>query len=182
MHRLIREHLEELLADPSSASRPRVETAVQTGAAKPSPAAEHLAACEECRNEFAAMRQQSALLRQWRAGAEVEPRAGFYARVLERIESQTPASIWSLFFESMLGRRIAIAALALALLVGVTVVSLERIAEPEIASTIDDPVEMLAMPASSFQAVEDQPGVMLSGAHDEDSVLVDLVTYSYREQ
>src|SRR5206468_667822 len=96
-------------------------------------AAEHLAACEECRNEVAAMRQQSTLLRQWRAGVEVEPRAGFYARVLERIEAQTPASIWSLFFDSMLGRRIAVAALALALLVGVTLVSLERISDPEIA-------------------------------------------------
>ena len=81
----------------------------------------------------------------------------------------------------MLGRRIAVAALALALLIGVTVVSLERTASPEIAAS-DDPMEMLAQPVSSFQAVEDQPGMMLSGAHDQDSVLVDLVTYSYREQ
>jgi hypothetical protein len=172
MHRLIREHLEELLADPSAASRP--------GAATPDAAA-HLAACEECRSEVADMRKHSAMLRQWRAGVEVEPRAGFYARVLERIESQTPASIWSLFFDSVLGRRIAVAALALVLLVAVTMVSIERTADPEIASS-DDPMEMLAQPASSFQAVEDQPGAMLSGAHDQDSVLVDLVTYSYREQ
>jgi hypothetical protein len=174
MHRLIREHLEELLADPSSASPVGQNPALAEHA-------EHLAACEECRSEIAAMRQQSALLRHLRAGTEVEPRAGFYARVLERIESQTPASIWSLFFDSVLGRRVAVAALVLAVLVGVTMVSIERIADPEIASS-DDPMEMLAQPVSSFQAVEDQPGVMLSGAHDQDSVLVDLVTYSYREQ
>jgi predicted anti-sigma-YlaC factor YlaD len=170
MHRLIREHLEELLADPLSASRP-----------EQGPVSEHLAACDECRSELTTMRQQSGILRQWRVEEEVEPRAGFYARVLERIEAQTPASIWSLFFDSVLGRRIAVAALTLAVLVGVTLVSLERIAEPEIASS-DDPMEMLAQPVSSFQAAEDQPGVMLSGAHDDDSVLVDLVTYSYREQ
>ena len=45
MHRLIREHLEELLADPLSASRP-----------EQGPVSEHLAACDECRGELTAIR------------------------------------------------------------------------------------------------------------------------------
>src|SRR5712692_7217916 len=164
MHSLIREHLEDLLADSGSVS---------------GLTARHLAECEECRSEVAAMRRQSALLRQWRAPSEVEPRAGFYARVIERIESQGPASIWSLFFDSIFGRRIAVASLALALLMGIYLVSSEKMAQPEIASS-DDPVEMLAQPVAGYLAVEDQPGVVLSGGRDQDSVLVDLVTY--REQ
>jgi len=169
MHRLIREHLEDLLADPAS-----------HGTITPDAAVQHLAVCAECRSEVAAMGQQSAALRQLRTGAEMEPRAGFYARVIERIEAQGPGSIWSLFFDTMFGRRIAVASLALALLAGVYLVSSEKMADPELAS--DDPMEMLAQPVSGSIAMEDQPGVMLSGAHDEDSVLVDLVTYSYREQ
>ena len=167
MHRLIREHLEELLADSRSVPA----------------AAKHLAECAECRDEVAAMQEHSALLRQWRAAEEVEPRAGFYARVMGRIEAQVPPSIWNMFFDSWFGRRIALASLALALLIGVYVVSSERIGEPELAQG-GDAVEMLAPPVATFVADQDQTGALAAqGAPqgpDQDSVLVDLVTY--REQ
>ena len=80
MHRIIRDHLEQILAGPGSAPE--------------HPAGQHLAVCEECREAVAVMREQAAMLRQWRAAdvEAIEPRAGFYARVLERIEAQTPIS------------------------------------------------------------------------------------------
>ena len=64
----------------------------------------------------------------------MEPRPGFYARVMERIEAQTPTSVFTLFFDSLFGRRIAMASLALALLLGVYVISSNRWREPQIAA------------------------------------------------
>jgi hypothetical protein len=175
MHRLVRENLENVL----------------TGATGEHPAVQHLTECEECRDEVAAMRQHAELLHGWRSwdshlndslSASSEPRPGFYARVLERIEAQTPQSIWSLFFESALGRRIAVASLALAVLMGVSLVSMERTDAPELAS-YQDVLEMVPVEApvieGQFAALRDEP-VMIDGSPDPDSVLVNLVTY--REQ
>jgi anti-sigma factor RsiW len=116
MHRLIQDHLEEVLRE-----------------VKDGPAAVHLAGCEECREEVAAMRQHAAMLRALRApesNSEETPRGGFYARVMERIEAQRPIDIWQLFSESVFGRRIAVASMALAFVFSIYLVSSERFAAP----------------------------------------------------
>jgi len=169
MHRLIRENLEEVLK----------------GADTETPASRHLEECDECREDVAAMRQHAAVLRTFRAPAEqeLEPRAGFYARVMERIEAQGPASIWDLFFDSMFGRRLAFASLALALLLGVYLATAEQSTEPDLAADYSiSAVEVLPVqtPNGQFVALHDDAGVMLPGDPDDESVLVNLVTY--REQ
>jgi hypothetical protein len=111
----------------------------------------------EFREEIEAMREQAAWIRGLRAPGDAEPTPGFYARVMERIEAQGPASIWSLFFESPLGRRVAVASMTVALCLGVYMVSVER-----------------AAPA------EDRAPLIIAGAPDRDAVLFNLVTY--REQ
>src|ERR1700681_4233436 len=131
MHRFIRDHLEEVLAESAA------------GAHRRSPHEAHFEECEECRAEVAAMREQAALIRELRAAAE--PRPGFYARVMERIETQGARSIWNLFFESPFGRRIPVASMALALFFGVYLVTSEQYAE--------EPVQIVAG--------EDQPGLVL---------------------
>jgi predicted anti-sigma-YlaC factor YlaD len=159
MHRLVRDHIEDAVAG--------VEAA---------PVAQHLKVCEECRNDVMAMRAQSAALRELRAPDDAEPRPGFYARVMERIEAQGPASIWNLFIESAFGRRIAVASLALALLLGVYVISSERATEqPLVAGQPAQPAVVLG---------EDAPGRVISqmdqssmGQSSDDAVLVNLVTY-----
>jgi hypothetical protein len=148
MHRLIRDHLEEVLARPNGSG----------------PAAQHLEECAECRDEIAAMREHAAILQEFRA-PEQEPHPGFYARVMERIETQGPGSIWNLFFESPFGRRIAFASMALAVLLGLFLVSSEQFLPA------NEPVQL---------AGEDQPGTVLTparGTPDRDAVLVNLVTY-----
>jgi hypothetical protein len=168
MHRIIGDHLEEVLAGPAFAPE--------------HPAGKHLAECEECREAVTAMREQAALLRQWRV-AEVDPRPGFYARVLERIEAQGPGSVFTLFFDSLFGRRIAMASLALALLLGVYVISSEQMAEPETAG-----LDQLPQATLVSDLPQDLPAVfsdnghprLVTGAPDQDAVLVNLVTY--REQ
>jgi predicted anti-sigma-YlaC factor YlaD len=149
MHRLIRDHLEVVLA------ASRVD----------GPETAHLNECEECRREVEAMREQAATLRDLRT--EADPQPGFYARVMERIEAQGPLSIWSVFFDSPFGRRIAVASMALALILGLYLVTSEELADRTVTVAV---------------AGEDQPGLVLTagGPPDRDQVLVNLVTY--REQ
>jgi hypothetical protein len=152
MHRLIQDHLEEVLAE----SNPNGS----------GPAAPHLAECAECRDEVSALRHHAAMLRLLRAPVSANddtlaPRPGFYARVMERIEAQRPIDIWQLFSDSAFGRRLAVASVALVLVFSLYLVSSERFA----------PVMV---------TVEDQPSLSHAGLPDKDTVLVDLVTY--REQ
>jgi len=159
MHRLVRDHIEEVVAGLEGAS-----------------VAEHLKACAECRHDVLAMRAHSAALRELRAPDDVEPQPGFYARVMERIESQGPASIWNLFIESAFGRRIAVASLALALLLGMYVISSERgTDQPLVAGQQAQPAAVLG---------EDAPGRVITqmdqsslDKSSNDAVLVNLVTY-----
>lgn len=100
------------------------------------------------------------LLAELKAPAEVAPRAGFYARVLDRIDSQRSKSIWSIFTEPLFGRRLVVASGLLMLVLGAAlfVPGFEH----------DDDVS--AVGQTSF-------GVSASPDQDKDAVLVNLVTY-----
>ena len=157
MHRVIQDHLEEILSEPQSTEcDPQVVS--------------HINECEECRSEVEGMRAQSSLLRELRTAAE--PRPGFYARVMERIESQGAVSIWNVFSDSPFGRRIAVVSMALVLLAGLFLYSFEpasqqAAANPTVQFIVGQPQD------------EDQSGQVLrpSGAPDRNAVLVNLVTY-----
>ncbi|HUA86105.1 MAG TPA: hypothetical protein VMB85_19750 [Bryobacteraceae bacterium] len=155
MHRVIRDHLEEVLADAQQCD-PR--------------AVSHINECEQCRGEVQAMRAQARLLRELRTNAE--PRAGFYARVMERIEAQGAASIWNVFSESPFGRRIAAASMALLLLAGIFLYTSSSAPDATAASPT---VQFI----SGQLPDEDQSQQVLTapGAPDRDAVLVNLVTY-----
>lgn len=141
MHRGVRENLEDILASTESLSD------------------RHLSECEECSAEVEAMREQRRLLQSLRAG-DVEPRPGFYARVMERIEAQGAASVWSLFFESPAGRGLAMASMVVALSVGAYLITSEQASQP----------------APRQETVRGAAG-MLTGSPDRAEVLVNLVTY-----
>ncbi len=110
MHGSIRDRLEDLL---------RAESARNRGVS------EHLASCAECSAELAAMKAQADMVKTLRPPEEVEPAAGFYARVLQRIEERGSRSIWSVFTDSPFGRRLAYASLTIAILLGSYVVTQE---------------------------------------------------------
>jgi hypothetical protein len=106
---------------------------------------------------------QSELLRSLHSAGEVAPRAGFYARVMERIEAQRPISIWSVFLDRKFGFRLAVASGMLAALLGGYLVSSEP-AEPEsggVAAAV-----AMAAPSSDTGAQQQR-----------DAVLVDLASY-----
>jgi len=102
MHQPIKDGLEDYLAGKTGTSREFTQ---------------HLQSCPDCEAELNSISSQARLFGALRAN--VEPRAGFYARVLEKIEQQTPPSIWAIMLEPRFGRRIAVAcATATLVLVG----------------------------------------------------------------
>jgi anti-sigma factor RsiW len=152
MHQPIRKNLEEYLKGSLSGI--------------PAEFQQHLGACEDCASELRQLEAQSQLLRSVRAAKDAEPRAGFYARVLERIEAQQPFSIWSVFLDRKFGLRLAVASGMLAALLGVYLVTSEP-SGPE--SGVAAGVAM--SDAASTNASLDRDG------QQRDAVLVDLASY-----
>ena len=82
----------------------------------------HLAGCEACRVTVAGLENQAALVRSLRVSEEeLAPAAGFYARVMERIDAQRPISLWSVFLQPLFARRVLYASVVLVLLLGSSV-------------------------------------------------------------
>ena len=158
MHREIRDHIENVLAG----SQP-----------------EHLASCEECRGEIQGMQEHSQLLRELRPpeGFVAEPRAGFYARVMERIEAEGPISIWNIFIESAFGRRIAVASMALAILLGVYLVTSERSAEDPMIAGQEVQQQLVVVGEDGPARIITQMDSSAVGQSSQDAVLANLVTY-----
>ncbi len=110
MHQEIRHNLEDYLRG--------------SGSKLPAEFHAHLGECRECSDELRSLEAQSQLLRSLAGPREIEPRAGFYARVMERIEIQ-PASIWSVFLDRKFGLRLAVASAVLVALLGTYLVTSE---------------------------------------------------------
>lgn len=137
MHKQVLEGLEDHLAGRAQAPLAQALAA-------------HLGVCAECRELVGGMRKQADMLGVLKAGTELDPAPGFYARVMDRIEAQASLSFWSVFIEPLFMRRFMYAAAALMLVLGFA------------AATVNDgsglmqavPVEMtaeIAMPdAGSF--------------------------------
>src|SRR5664279_1766542 len=120
MHEPVKANVEDYLA--GSDTLPREFTA-------------HLLACEPCRQEVAELKTQSIVLRSLKVPEEIEPRVGFYARVIDRIDAQRQSSIWSIFLEPAFGRRLAVASAVLAVLMGFYLVGSEPAGRQIIAHT-----------------------------------------------
>lgn len=115
------------------------------------------------------MQAQTALFRR-AFRAEVEPDGAFYARVMNRIETQTKPSVWSLFAESMFAKRLAYASATFLVLVGVVFVSANESDQPLAAS---DPQMILA----GDQYTPVLMDVSMDVERDRQVVLANLATY-----
>jgi hypothetical protein len=124
----------------------------------------HLSSCAECSSELGAMKAQSALLHSLRAPDELEPEAGFYARVIQRIEERGKDSIWAAFIYSPFAKRLTYASLAATLLLSSYVIS------QEIQSGPSDEQIMA-------QQFHDDPPVTGSLQQQRDAVLVNFVAH-----
>ncbi len=137
----------------------------------PSDFTSHLAGCAECRQQIAGMKAQSVMVRTLRNAAEQDPRPGFYARVIERIDAQRQSSMWSIFLVPAFGRRLAVASAALAMLMGLYLVGSEPSGAAFIPRSLD--AHNVVLPG------EDEAGPVLGAGQDQDrgAVLVNLATY-----
>ena len=117
MHGSIRDGLEDLLSGKRST--------VKSQEAEAQGLRDHLRSCEECSGEVAAMQAHCALLRELRAPEETDAAAGFYARVIQRIEERAKDSIWAVFVYSPFAKRLTYASFALAVLLGSYVIAEE---------------------------------------------------------
>jgi hypothetical protein len=167
MHQPIRESLEDYLK----------------GSDIPEAFHAHLGECGECAAELGSIETQSQLLRLLASARDVEPRAGFYARVMERIEKQ-PASIWSAFLDRKFGLRLALASAVLVALLGTYLVTSEPsgpefASAPAIVSTDLPSVTGAGIHQSelSQQAASIQPEDGPRQQQQRDAVLVDLASY-----
>jgi len=116
---------------------------------------------------------------------EMQPMAGFYARVMERIEAQRAGnSFWSVFLNPQFSRRVLVASAALLVLLGVTLATTDDnsglfgTAAPEL-------VEAQPVPDNSFlpatEASFGGPADAAFVSHNEsghDQMLVQLATYT----
>ena len=130
----------------------------------------HLRACEGCASELKLLEMHSGMLRALRHGEELDPRAGFYGRVIERIEDQSRSSIWSVFLEPRFGRRLAVASAALILLLATYLVTTEP-GGPEFAPATA--VVLTSAPSSDVAIAQDTP----EQQQQRDAILVDLASY-----
>jgi len=139
----------------------------------------HLKSCAECRTEVSAMQRQAGMLQSLRSPHEVEPNAGFYSRVMNRIESQARPSVWNLFGESLFAKRLVYASTVLVVLLGTFLVSSSTTgSEPQQAVLVSSPEVMLAGDTEQFPP----PITMENPQRDREVVLVNLATYQQNFQ
>lgn len=154
MHYPIREQLEEYLRGEPNPEKLREFHA-------------HMERCKSCRDQVQRMQTQTEMLRSLRSPEHVEPGAGFYARVIERIEAQRNASMWNAFLEPAFARRFVFAFAVLLILLGSYIVS----TEPQNSLSASSPEVILA--------VEPYPNEVrgFDRQRDRQTVLVTLATY-----
>jgi hypothetical protein len=155
MHQPIRDNLEEYL----KGSARQVPQEFHT----------HLKTCGECARELQEYQAQSAMLQLLRPDTELDPRAGFYARVMDRIEQEGRSSIWLALLQPNFGRRLAMASAVMVMLLGTYFVTSER-SEPDMAST---DLIFTGAPSTAGDLSQDS----LQQQRQRDAVLVNLAAY-----
>jgi hypothetical protein len=171
MHQEIRHNLEDYLRGDNFLK--------DSGSGLPAEFHAHLGECAECANELRLLQAQSHLLRSLRteqsSAQSIEPRAGFYARVIEQIEARIEArqaSIWAPFLDPKFGLRLAVASAVLVALLGTYLVTSEP-SGPEFASS---PAVILTDTPRATEASAQQQDT-LQQQQQRNAVLVDLASY-----
>jgi anti-sigma factor RsiW len=159
MHESVRSQLEDIL---QGRLKPGAKAVV----------AEHLKSCPACAAELGEMSLQADLLRSLKAPEVPELSAGFYARVLQRVEAQGRPSFWSLLLDPVFGRRLVYATGSMFLLMASFLLATSG-NEPELAQT---PVQMMAQPEATPAAM--RVGVGEDVQQDREHFLATMASYS----
>jgi predicted anti-sigma-YlaC factor YlaD len=166
MHQPIRDNLEEYLRGSTRQIPQEFHT--------------HLEMCEDCANELRQFQGQAEMLRLLQPDRDLDQRAGFYARVMDRVEREDRSTIWSALLQPNFGRRLAMASAVLVMLLGTYLVTSES-SEPQVASTdvvstdVGSTHVVMVDGAPQTTAVAEQDSVQQQ--LQRDAVLVNLATY-----
>jgi len=128
----------------------------------------HLRNCETCRELLNSIQEQSQMLRVLAPSRVTEPAPGFYARILERIETREGESFWTVFTDPWFVRRVLATSLTLAVLLGGYLAFMEAGQQPVPA----------AANAERIIAVDEHPpGLGEDRQRDRNTMLVTLASY-----
>lgn len=127
---------------------------------------EHLAGCAACRRQVQRMEEQSRMIRTLAPPQTVEPRAGFYARVMESIEARRNSSMWAFFLQPSFSFRLVMASTVLLVLLAASMMSSDPVMELNASS----PEAILASEDVAREVGFDQD-------EDRDAILVNLATF-----
>jgi len=153
MHRPIKDQLESYLRDEGAPGLPSDFHA-------------HLRDCAECRRDVGQMKSLALLLTMLRPDKDSEPAPGFYARVMERVDSRRTLSAWNAFLEPIFMKRLVLTCLVLVVMLAGYMVG----TEPFETVTVSSPEFIIANdPAPQFGG--------LNPEHDRATMLVTLATY-----
>ena len=152
MQQPFRERLEDYLSGRNERDRQELEAL--------------LAADPAARREIEEMQQHAEMLRVLRAPERLEPAPGFYARVMDCIETQRPVSVWDVFLQPMFARRLAYVSAALMLILGVWTISAEM--QPELFASSPE-VILSERPVARDLGIDHQ--------RDRNVVLTNLASY-----
>ena len=188
MDREIQNGLEDYLHGQNAKARPKPQTFGGAhglmGAAGVNFEQRLNSADDQTRREVAAFRETASMLHSLQCTDDaIQPAAGFYARVMERIEAERASnSFWSLFLNPQFSRRLLFASAALLVLLGVTLATTENrtglfgTAAPELVE-----VKSFDMPQDFAVDSASQPIEAGLVSHNEsdghDQMLVELTSY-----
>lgn len=159
MHQPVRNNLEEYLRSVGGSFAKPVPPEMET----------HLASCGDCAKKLKQLERQAVALRSLKGPADLEPRAGFYARVMQRIEdARATNSIWAAFLDPVFAKRLSYALVTMVLLLGTYLVS----TEPGDRGAVHQPAMAVTQ---TRDVVTSDDGV--TTPQERDAVLVDLAAY-----
>jgi anti-sigma factor RsiW len=162
MHQPVKDNLEEYLRHVGGMFPKPLPPAMEA----------HLESCGECAEKLNQLQQQAVALRSLQAPPDLEPRAGFYARVRQRIEeARATRSVWSAFLEPVFAKRLIFASATLVVLLGTYLFT----TEPVDMTPGSQPTTIVATPRQ-VAATPDDPDVSTS-PQERDAVLVNLAAY-----
>jgi anti-sigma factor RsiW len=160
MHEPLRSHLEEILQGRGLSS---VRDAVQA----------HLASCPPCAAELNELQHSAKILRVLRQPEAPELRAGFYARVMQRVEAQGKPSFWYLLLDPVFGRRLVYGTCAAFLLMASFLLATSSSEQPDIAQT---PVQIMVQPSTGAETPRPEFGDDIQ--RDREHFLVTLASFA----
>ncbi len=170
MHQPVKDNLEEYLRGVSG----------KFSRAIPEDMEAHLNSCRECANELSELELQSAALQSLRVSDGLELRAGFYARVMQRIDdARASNSVWAAFLEPVFAKRLFYASATLVLLLGGYLISSETAdrgftvdANPPVVTMVDKAPAPDISPIVTSDDVDNA-----TTPQERDAVLVNLASY-----